>query len=186
MAHIPTPPDSPGILGLFAFRPRTAGPLCELAQAVLNGDSSLTPGERELIATYVSKLNGTTYCQLSHGATATALLGDRPRVEALWERGPDAEPDPRLRALLAIAAAVTASPQGVTPELVMDARSAGADDVAIHDAVLVASAFAMFNRYVDGLATSCSTDPQSYLERGRRRAATGYVAITSGAADALR
>lgn len=186
MPHIPLPPDSPGILGLFGFRPETARPLCDLAQTLLNGPSSLSPGERELIATYVSQLNGTTYCQLSHGATATALLGDRARVEALWDGGPAAETDSRLQALLAIAAAVTAHPQGVTPELVATARAAGADDVAIHDTVLVAAAFCMYNRYVDGLATSCSTDPETYRERGERRAKTGYVAITSGAPEALR
>jgi len=78
---------------------------------------------------------------------------------------------------LAIAEAVTKNPQGVTPELVATARSAGADDIAIHDAVLVAAAFCMYNRYVDGLATIAPPDGDpAYGPMGDMLAKDGYVA----------
>lgn len=177
MAHVPTPAGYPGIVGLFAFRPETAVALNDLAETVLcDASASLSPGERELIAAFVSNLNGTQYCRLLHGAAASAHLGTTTRVEAVFAGGADAEPDARMRALLRIAEAVTRSPQGVTGALVADARAAGADDVAIHDAVLVAATFGMFNRYVDGLATASPADPALYTERGRQRAEQGYRA----------
>ena len=72
MAYIPTREDLPGIRGLFAFRPETARPLSELVEVLLHDKSTLTPGERELIATYVSSQNDCRYCQTIHGATAAA------------------------------------------------------------------------------------------------------------------
>lgn len=179
MPHVPVSPSLPGIVGLFAFRPETAGPLCEVADALLQDRASLSPGERELIAAYVSNLNGTRYCRLLHGAAAAAHLGSPAPVDAVWEGGPDAAPDARMRALLRIAAAVTASPQGVTEALVADARAEGADDVALHDTVLIAATFCMFNRYVDGLATIAPDNPEAYVERGRQRAAHGYRAAVT-------
>ena len=183
MPHVSVPHHLPGIVSLFAFRPEHAGALNGLAQTLLRGDSSLTPGERELIATHVSGLNKTAFCQASHGAAATSLLGDRPRVQALMDQGLAAAEEPKLKALLAIAEAVTISPQGVSAELVAAAKALGADEVAIHDAVLIAAAFCMFNRYVDGLATVCppATDVAAYAEMGDMLATRGYV----GASEAV-
>jgi alkylhydroperoxidase family enzyme len=95
-------------------------------------------------------------------------------VDAVLKGGAAAEQDPKLRALLAIAEAVAASPQGVGEHLVAAARAAGADDIAIHDAVLIASAFCMYNRYVDGLATFQPADDAAYVETGERLAREGY------------
>lgn len=180
MAHIPTSPELPGIVGLFAFRPQAARPLTELAQTLLQGESPLSSGERELIAAFVSGRNRTTFCALSHGAAAAYLLGDRPRIESLLARGADAEPDARLRTLLHIADAVAQSPQGVTEMLVASAREAGACDVAIHDTVLLAAAFCMYNRYVDGLATHASPRFDDYLDMGKMMATEGYVRARPG------
>ena len=75
MAHIPLPPDLPGIRGPMAFRPETAKPLTELVEVLLRGPHSLTPGERELIATCVSAQNDCQYCETIHGAIAAHHLG---------------------------------------------------------------------------------------------------------------
>src|SRR5271168_3673497 len=75
MPHISLPEGFPGITGGFVFRPETAKPMRELAHVLLHGPSSLTPGERELIATYVSSENDCYFCQTSHGAAAAAHLG---------------------------------------------------------------------------------------------------------------
>lgn len=177
MPHVSVPNHLPGIVSLFAFRPAHAPALNGLAQTLLRGDSPLTPGERELIATHVSGLNKTPFCQASHAAAATSLLGDRPRVQSLMDQGLAAAEEPKLKTLLAIAEAVTLSPQGVTPALVEAARAAGNDEVALHDAVLIAAAFCMFNRYVDGLATVCppASDVAAYAEMGDMLATRGYV-----------
>src|SRR5581483_11281189 len=75
MTHIPLPDGLPGIRGAFAFRPETAKPMRELAHVLLHEPNSLTPDERELIATHVSSQNDCYFCQTSHGAAAACHLG---------------------------------------------------------------------------------------------------------------
>ena len=83
MPHIALPENLPGITAGFAFRPETAKPMRELAEILLRGPSTLTSGERELIATYVSSRNDCYFCQTSHGAAAAAHLGNRAHL-VLW------------------------------------------------------------------------------------------------------
>ena len=176
MAHISLPEGLPGILGPLAFRPETAKPLTELAQVLLRGPSPLSPGERELIAAYVSKLNECRFCHGSHAGAARALLkGQDSLVSAVFADPGTAPVSDKLKALLAIAAAVQKDGRRVTPELVAAARKSGATDQELHDAVLIAAAFCMFNRYVDGLATAVPPDA-AYAAMGERLAAEGYRA----------
>ena len=176
MAHIPTPEGLPGIRGLFAFRPDTAKPMNELVDALLWSPGPLTPSERELIATYVSAQNDCYYCQTIHGAIAAAHLnGNEELVHKVKLDFSNAEISPKLKALLAIAGKVQKSGKSVTDDDVAAARREGASDREIHDTVLIAAAFCMFNRYVDGLGTWAPSDAQWYRERGRKVAADGYV-----------
>jgi uncharacterized peroxidase-related enzyme len=160
----------------MAFRPETAEPLSELAEILLRGDSTLSRAERELIATYVSAGNDCEYCRTSHGAIAAQYLGGDESLVASVCRNPDTAPvSAKLKALLAIAGKVRESGKSVTEEHVARARACGATDLEIHDTVLIAAAFAMFNRYVDGLATWTPEDPQSYRERASGIVRDGYV-----------
>ena len=181
MAHIDLGIDetlAPGIRGLLAFRPETAGPLMALADALLHSPGTLAPGERELIAAYVSGLNECQYCSASHSAFAAAQLDDGAALVEQVRRDPGSAPiSPKLRALLRIAAAVQESGRAVTPELVDAARKADATDVEIHDTVLIAAAFCMYNRYVDGLGTlAISDDPADYADAAERIVTQGYRA----------
>lgn len=177
MAHIPVAADLPGIRGLFAFRPETAAPMNELVEILLRGPSSLSPGERELIATYVSSQNDCQYCHTIHGAIAAAHLGGNEALVEQVRRAPGEAPvSSKLRALLAIAGKVQKGGRRVTDADVAAARREGATDLEIHDTVLIAAAFCMYNRYVDGLATAIPDDPAWYRERGRKVAEIGYVA----------
>lgn len=180
MAHIDLGIDErrhPGINGLMEFRPQTARPLGELAEVLLRGAHSLTPGERELIAAYVSSLNECEFCSGSHSAFAAAQLDDGMAVVDAVRADLDSAPvSEKLRALLRIAAVVREDGRKVTPELVEAARAQGADDVEIHDTVLIAAAFCMFNRYVDGLGTLPPENPQGYVEAARRIVEVGYTA----------
>jgi uncharacterized peroxidase-related enzyme len=166
----------PGITGLMRFRPETGGPLQALAEVLLRGPNSLSRGERELIAAHVSALNECAFCRDSHSAVAAAQL--EPGMALVEQVRADPETAPisgKLRALLRIAAAVRADGRAVTPELVDAARAAGATDVEIHDTVLIAAAFCMFNRYVDGLGTVTPGDPATHELAARRIVETGYV-----------
>jgi len=178
MAHITLNSDEPGIRGLFLFRPETAGPLNGLAEALLRGPGSLTPGERELIAAYVSGLNDCHYCCSSHSAYAAVQLpGGMELVEEVRADADSAPVSAKLKALLKIAAAVQQSGQQVSEDDVAAARAEGATDVEIHDTVLIAAAFCMFNRYVDGLGTFAPDDPASYMERADRIVSSGYLGL---------
>ena len=176
MAHITLPDGFPGITAGFAFRPATAKPMRELAEALLRGPNTLTSGEREMIATFVSSRNECEFCQASHRAAAAHNLGGNyDLVDAVRRDYQTAAISPKLKALLTIAGKVQQDGRNVTSADVERARNAGATDTEIHDAVLIAAAFCMFNRYVDGLATFTPTEPDAYDQMGRRMSEQGYV-----------
>ena len=179
MAHIQLPENLPGIRGAMAFRPETARPLNDLVEILLHGPNSLTPGERELIATYVSSQNDCYYCQTIHGAIAAASLNDdEALVKQVKYDFHKADISDKLKTLLTIAGKVQQGGKHVTAQDVAEARAAGATDLEIHDTVLIASAFCMFNRYVDGLGTTQPRDEAMYRERGKRVAREGYVNVS--------
>ncbi|PWU05037.1 MAG: carboxymuconolactone decarboxylase [Bacteroidetes bacterium] len=177
MAHIDLKNDLPGIRGPMAFSPKTAKPLNELAEVLLrDDDNSLTRGERELIGTYVSYLNDCFFCQNVHGALAGHYLNcDIQEIDGIKNNINSEKLSPKMKSLLAIAASVQKSGKAVTPEQITHARSLGATDKEIHDTVLIAAAFCMYNRYVDGLATWAPEDRQFYVNRAPSRAEEGYI-----------
>jgi len=174
MAHINLPEELPGISAGFAFRPETAKPMRELAHILLHEPNSLAPGERELIATYVSSLNDCYFCQTSHGAAAASHLGESNTVKLVktgFETAPISE---KLKRLLVIAGKVQQGGKHVTAQDVEAARTLGATDKEIHDTVLIAAAFCMYNRYVDGLGTWQPYDDSMYEQMGKHLATEGY------------
>jgi len=176
MAYITLPEGLPGIRGPMAFRPETAKHLNELAEVLLRDDNSLTRGERELIATYVSSLNDCFFCQNAHGGLAQHYLEcDMAYIDQVKADFQSTNLSPKLKALLSIAGSVQKGGKNVTPEQIENARNVGATDLEIHDTVLIAAAFCMFNRYVDGLGTWAPQDRNIYIERAKWRADEGYV-----------
>jgi uncharacterized peroxidase-related enzyme len=168
----------PGIRGLFAFRPETAIALSELAQVLLHDEGTLSPADRELIATYVSSRNDCFYCQTAHGAIAAHHLGGNEDIVQEVKRDFEhAAISDKLKALLAIAGKVQRSGKDVQPDDIERARREGATDSEIHDTVLIAAAFCMYNRYVDGLATWSPTDLGGFRERAAGVAREGYVGV---------
>ncbi|MEU8264285.1 carboxymuconolactone decarboxylase family protein [Micromonospora sp. NPDC048999] len=156
--------------------PETEAPLNALAEALLRGPSSLTPAERETIAAYVSNGNECTFCTEIHSAVARQLLGNAADlVDQVRSGGHEAPVGEKLQALLVIADKVRVDGRTVTPEDVERARAAGADDKAIHDTVLTAAVFCMFNRYVDGLATFAPVEPEAYVDVAKFLAEDGYL-----------
>jgi len=183
MAHIQLPEGIPGILGPMVFSPETAKALNALAGVLLRAPNSLPEADREMIATYVSSQNDCYFCQSAHGAVAAYRLGGNEElandVKLNFE---SAGISHKLKALLNIAGKVQEGGKQVTSEDVARARQQGATDKEIHDTVLIAAAFCMFNRYVDGLATWAPENAEMYRENGKRLAEIGYVHST----DSLR
>jgi uncharacterized peroxidase-related enzyme len=176
MAHIQVPEGVPGIRSLVMFRPESGQYLYELAQVLLRGESPLSEAERELIAAYVSSRNECMFCMSSHAAAARYLFKDKKHVvDFVLEDYKSAPISDKLKALLNIAGKVQINGKQVLPEDVEGARKHGAIDRDIHDTVLIAATFSMFNRYVDGLASFTPTDPKAYEEMGVRLGEKGYV-----------
>jgi uncharacterized peroxidase-related enzyme len=162
----------------MAFRPETARPLNQLADVLLRGPHSLSPGERELIATFVSAQNDCRYCQTIHGAIAAHHLEDEQVVAQVKDDFRQAPVSDKLKALLIIAGKTARGGKHVEAEDIARARQEGATDLEIHDTVLIAAAFCMFNRYVDGLATWAPDDPAFYRQRAALVAEHGYAGAT--------
>ena len=176
MPYIKTPDDIPGIRGLMNFRPEIAVVLNQLAQVLLVDESSLSRTDRELIASFVSHGNECKFCMTSHGAIAAHLPGgSNELVQQVWDDHMAAPISPKLKSLLTIAGKVRESGRLVTEEDIDAARLQGATDMDIHDTVLIAAAFCMFNRYVDGLGATTPDDPTFYEIVGKQRAEEGYL-----------
>ena len=166
----------------MTFRPETAAPINELANIFLRGESTLTRGERELIATHVSWKNDCFFCQTIHGAVAAAQLGQNEKlVQTVKTDWPNAEISSRLKTLLNIAGKVQEGGKQVKEEDIAAARAEEATDREIHDTVLIAAMFCMCNRYVDGLGTWAPRDPNIYRDRAAEIVEQGYSAVTEAA-----
>lgn len=176
MAHISVKEGIPGIRSLVMFRPETGKHLYELVQVLLRGESPLSEAERELIAAYVSSLNECNFCMKSHAAVSRYLYKEQKMIVDLtlsdYHKAPVSN---KMKALLNIAGKVQMNGKEVTSEDIDAARKSGAADRDIHDTVLIAAAFCMLNRYVDGLDSLTPTSPDEYEAMGKRLGETGYV-----------
>ncbi len=174
--------EFPGILGPMTFRPETAAPINELVNILLRGESTLTAGEREMIATHVSWRNDCFFCQTIHGAVAAAQLNqDEKLVQRVKTDWANSDVSLKLKTLLNIAGKVQQGGKCVTEEDIAAARCEGATDREIHDTVLIAAVFCMCNRYVDGLGTWAPQDPEIYRARAEQIVKHGYSAVTAAA-----
>jgi uncharacterized peroxidase-related enzyme len=175
MAHIQLQEGLPGILGPLTFSPDTAQPLMQLAELLLRGPNTLTSAEREMITAHVSYRNECDFCQLSHSAAAAAHLGGNLELVNCTKIDPEtAGISDKMKALLNIAGKVQKDGKQVTSEDIARAHMFNANDKEIHDTVLIAAAFCMYNRYVDGLGTFQPKEPEAYKEMGERMARQGY------------
>jgi uncharacterized peroxidase-related enzyme len=175
MPYINVDETLPGIRALLAFSPDTASAIGEVTNLLLRTNEGLSMADREIIAAYVSYLNDCFYCHQSHGEIAACYLGgDHQLIEQIKKDYNNAKITPKLKSLLTIAASVQKGGRYVTAEQVNDAKSLGATDKDIHDTVLIAALFCMFNRYVDGLGATTPTDLSSYSARAQQIVENGY------------
>jgi uncharacterized peroxidase-related enzyme len=180
MPYIPLEEHLPGITGLLEYRKDSAAPIRELTQILLRGPSSLTEGERELIATIVSHRNQCTFCVTAHTAAADVLLEESETSRSVKENIASAAVSNKMKALLTIAVQTQESGLSVTDTAIQNAKEAGATDIEIHDTVLIAALFCLYNRYVDGLATVTPADPAFYKGLGERLKNHGYNRLPQG------
>jgi uncharacterized peroxidase-related enzyme len=180
MPYIPLEEHLPGITGLLEYRKDTAAPIRELTQILLRGPSTLTEGERELIATIVSHRNACVFCTTAHTAAANVFLGEKETTEMVKADIQSSPVSQKMKALLTIAGQVQKGGKFVTNEAILDAKENGATDIEIHDTVLIAALFCLYNRYVDGLSTVTPSDPAFYKGLGERLKINGYNRLPQG------
>jgi len=180
MPYIPLEDHLPGITGLLEYRKDSAAPIRALTQFLLRGPSTLTEGERELIAALVSHRNECKFCVNAHTAAADLLLGEKDSAQSVKGDISSARVSEKMKALLTIAAQVQESGKAVTEESVAKAKQAGATDIEIHDTVLIAALFCLYNRYVDGLATALPEKPEYFDTLAERLVNHGYTRLPQG------
>lgn len=180
MPFIPLESHLPGITGLLEYHKEAAEPIRYLTQYLLRGPNTLSEGERELIATVVSSGNQCTFCTTAHTAAADKLLGETATTTQVKKDITSADVSSKIKALLHIAVLVRESGKAVTEAAIQAARKEGATDLEIHDTVLIAALFCLYNRYVDGLATSLPSDDQYYDVLANRLVTHGYTRLPQG------
>ena len=180
MPYIPVEEHLPGITGLLEYRKDSAQPIRELTQLLLRGPSTLTQGERELIATIVSHNNECRFCSTAHTAAADLLLGECDTTAKIKQDIETAPVSEKMKALLTIARQVQQSGKAVTQGSIERAKAEGATDLEIHDTVLIAALFCLYNRYVDGLSTIAPTEPTFYKGLAERIVNHGYTRLPQG------
>ncbi len=181
MPHIKLRDDLYGITSLLDFRKEMAAPLCELTHVLLRGESGLTHSERELIAAYVSALNDCVFCSSAHTAATCALPGgEETGMQPMRKTVDELKISTKLKSLLHIAAKVQQGGMHVQPADIDKAKENGATDLEIHDTVLIAALFCLYNRYVDGLATRRPNDTEFYSALGQRLSQRGYTMPADG------
>lgn len=177
MAHIPLEEHLPGITGLLEYSRETAEPIRELTQILMRGPSTLSEGERELIATVVSSGNGCEFCTTAHTAAANTYYND-PSICEMAKTDIDSAPlSEKIKALLHVARLTGMGGKQVSTEAIAHAKEHGATDLEIHDTVLIAALFCLYNRYVDGLGTHLPPDASYYQELAGRLNKSGYVRV---------
>ena len=175
-------PDAPGIVAALQLTPGLGLHLRGLADELLVNDfpgTTLVRAEREMLATAVSAANDCFYCMDSHGAFATALLERTgssdlvPLVDTI-KLGLSDGLDAKMQALLHIARTVRRAPRELTAAEVDAAQAAGATDADVQLAVLIAAAFSMYNRMVDGFRAKTPPTAEAYRARAGEIAEHGY------------
>jgi len=181
MPHIKLRDDLFGITSLLDFRKETAGPLCDLTQTLLRGESTLTEAERELIAAYVSALNECVFCSSAHTSASCALPGGMETgIQPMFMDLAALNISSKMKSLLHLAAKVQQGGIQVLHSDIEWAKENGATDLEIHDTVLIAALFCLYNRYVDGLATRRPENVEFYTALGHRLSSRGYTMPPDG------
>ena len=175
-------PDVPGILAAIRLTPGLGVHLRGLADELLVNDfpgATISRGEREMLATAVSAANDCFYCMDSHGAFANALLEQTgatdlaPLIDVI-KLGSSEGLNDKMKALVHIARTVRREPRDLTDADVAAAHAAGATDADVQLAVLIASAFSMYNRMVEGFRARTLPSADAYRARAAEIAAHGY------------
>ncbi|MFZ2156672.1 MAG: peroxidase-related enzyme [Bradyrhizobium sp.] len=174
MPHLPSLPAHASLLDVFRMFPETNEPLISFHEILLRGPSPFTEAERELIAAYVSGLNGCRYCHGVHTATAERLGIAPGAISALLDGNTSAIPY-KMMPVLDFAKKLTQRANGVTKVDADAVLAAGWEETAVYHLVAVVALFNYMNRLVEGLGIELNP---SYAQTAAKRLADfGYLPL---------
>jgi uncharacterized peroxidase-related enzyme len=174
MPLLPSLPEDALVKDVYSMNPKLFRAWVEVEEIVMRGPSRFSPGERELMAAYVSALNSCNYCYGSHLEAACAFGVDATVLEKLVENFESAPMTPKLRPVFAFLEKLTLHPSRIIQADAEAVFSAGWDEKSLQDAILVCCCFSFMNRLADG--HGLPADSSKFVERGRRHADKGYLA----------
>jgi uncharacterized peroxidase-related enzyme len=178
MPLFPSLPDDALVKDVYPMNPDLFRAWCQVEEGIMRWPSAFSPGERELIGAFCSKLNACTYCYSSHAAAARHLGVDSSVIDPLIDDIDTAPVDERLKPVLRFVKKLTLTPSQMIQRDADDVFAAGWDEKALHDAIMVSCCYAFMNRFADG--HGLPSDPALFDMRGKRHAEEGYVAQYAG------
>lgn len=125
----------------------------ELYLSVMFGRGDLSRQQREMTAVAVSAVNHCEYCVAHHSAALRKYAVDERSIARLVGSPETAPLEPKEKAMVAYAVALTRDPGGMTEAHVQSLRKSRMSDEEILQLTLVASYFNFVNRLASGLGT---------------------------------
>ena len=175
MSHFDFSHTFKGIADVFLRRPEYYQPLLGFLEQVMVQPSKLSKIEREVLAAYVSKLNGCHFCVKAHKSTLQHLGASEALLSSIDQDFDCAELTPSLAALLPFAKRLTENPKSVTKQHITSLKYAGMDEQTIEDAMNVVALFCLINRLVDAVGVSGA--PAYFDMVGKALASNGYAKL---------
>ncbi|MGB0683220.1 MAG: carboxymuconolactone decarboxylase family protein [Magnetovibrionaceae bacterium] len=173
MPLLPSLPDDALVKDVYPLNPSSFRHWCYVEEAIMRGPSAFTPGERELMGAFVSKLNSCTYCYSSHSEAAVQLGVERDVIDPLMADIESAPIKENLKPVFRFLKKLTETPYKMTQGDADAVYGAGWDEKALHDAIMVCCCYSFMNRLADG--HGLPSDPSLFEMRGKRHAEEGYL-----------
>jgi alkylhydroperoxidase family enzyme len=175
-------PEDSGPGNVFSQYPEIFGLWAEMGQALINGPSPLTPGEREMIQAYVAGLMEARYAHVAHVAAAEAHGIEAGLIGKLLDDPDGAPVSDKLKPLLAFVRKHTLTPNALTQEDADAVFAAGWNEKALHDTIMVTARMTFMARIVTGYGFTPMSQEQA-RENAEKRARLGYVNLYPTFAD---
>src|SRR5438105_10253898 len=150
MPFLKSLPADAGPPSIFKKYPEIYRPWSHMSQALMNGPSSLSQGERELILAYAAAVGGCKFVYAAHSEVAYAWGIENGVIERLLENAETAPLDARLKTLLAFVRKLMVTPGDMSQADADAVLKAGWDEQALHDAIAVTARAAFMQRLVEG------------------------------------
>lgn len=167
-------PADAGPPNVFNTYPEIYRAWSAMSEALMNGPSPLSQGERELILAYAAGVTGCAFVCGAHSEVAYAWGIRRGLIEEMLAAPETVKIEPKLKALLAYVRKLAATPNSLAQADADAVFAAGWDEHALHDAICVTARAAFMQRLVQGHGFTPLPQDVS-AKHAKRRVELGYL-----------